>query len=251
MENKEIKLKFNSVTGDYEINHKGFSWVSDGRRPYIIIRKKVGKKYISTYRLLMSALKKTVEKAENRIVCRYENYIAFGKKLPFALICTAEITGDNTVTFSVKAENETGYDIQAVYFPAPFNSKEKGKNPIISTPCARVFYFPTATGKTLHPLSALLTTCAKSTPATAICPSGAGSVTVIPLRQSLKRRTMPVCSLRLVGIRLLSIPFTGCPLSVSSLTNGKSGLFSMKTATTTPLPRITASILWKRVSLCQ
>ena len=127
MEKKELKLKFNSVTGDYEINHKGFSWVSDGRRPYIIIRKKVGKKYISTYRFLMSALKKTVEKAENRIVCRYENYIAFGKKLPFALICTAEITGDNTVTFSLKAENETGYDIQAVYFPAPFNSKEKGK----------------------------------------------------------------------------------------------------------------------------
>ena len=56
MEKKELKLKFNSVTGDYEINHKGFSWVSDGRRPYII-RKKVGKKYISTYRLLMSALK--------------------------------------------------------------------------------------------------------------------------------------------------------------------------------------------------
>lgn len=28
----------------------------------------------------------------------------------------------------MKAENETDYDIQAVYFPAPFNSKHKGKN---------------------------------------------------------------------------------------------------------------------------
>ena len=127
MSGKSIKLNFNSVTGNYEINHKGFSWVSDGRRPYIIIRKKVGKKYISTYRLLGSALKKTVEKSEDRIVCRYENYIAFGKKLPFTLVCTAKITGEDTVTFSLEAENETGYDIQAVYFPAPFNSKEKGK----------------------------------------------------------------------------------------------------------------------------
>ncbi|MGN0469245.1 MAG: hypothetical protein ACI4GY_11025, partial [Acutalibacteraceae bacterium] len=101
MESKSLKLNYNAATGDYEITHKGFSWVSDGRRPYIIIRKKVGKKYISTYRLLMSALKKTVEKDENRIVCRYENYIAFGKKLPFAIICTAEITGEDTVTFSL------------------------------------------------------------------------------------------------------------------------------------------------------
>ncbi len=127
MKNKDLQLSYSPVTGDYEIKHKGFSWVSDGRRPYIIIRKKVGKKYISTYRPLMSALKKTVEKDENRIVCRYENYIAFGKKLPFALICTAEITGENTVEFSIKAENETGFDIQAVYFPAPFNAKKKGE----------------------------------------------------------------------------------------------------------------------------
>lgn len=125
--NKSIQLFFNKRTGNYEIIHKGFSWVSDGRRPYIIIRKKIGKKYVSTYRLLSSALKKTVEKSEDKIVCRYENYVAFGKKLPFALICTAEVTGDNSVTFSLKAENETGYDIQEVYFPAPFNSKEKGE----------------------------------------------------------------------------------------------------------------------------
>lgn len=124
---KNTQLFFNKRTGDYEIVHKGFSWVSDGRRPYIIIRKKIGKKYVSTYRLLSSALKKTVEKSEDKIVCRYENYVAFGKKLPFALVCTAEVTGDNSVTFSLKAENETDYHIQSVYFPAPFNSKEKGE----------------------------------------------------------------------------------------------------------------------------
>ncbi|MGN0528580.1 MAG: DUF5696 domain-containing protein, partial [Eubacterium sp.] len=51
---------------------------------------------------------------------------AFGKLLNFTLILTAKITGEDTAEFSVKAENETGYDIQAVYFPAPFNSKKKG-----------------------------------------------------------------------------------------------------------------------------
>lgn len=127
MKNGNIKLTFSPVTGDYEIKHNGFSWVSDGRRPYIILRKKVGKRYISTFRPLQSALKKQVETTENRVICRYSHFVAFGKLLDFTLVCTAEITGDDTVEFSLRAENETGFDVQAVYFPAPFNSKEKGK----------------------------------------------------------------------------------------------------------------------------
>lgn len=127
MKNGNIKLTFNPVTGDYEIVRNGFSWVSDGRRPYIILRKKAGKRYISTFRPLQSALKKQVETTENRVICRYSHFVAFGKLLDFTLVCTAEITGDDTVEFSLRAENETGFDVQAVYFPAPFNSKEKGK----------------------------------------------------------------------------------------------------------------------------
>ena len=127
MKNGNIKLIFNPVTGDYEIIHNSFSWVSDGRRPYIILRQKVGKRYISTFRPLQSALKKQVETTENRVICRYSHFVAFGKLLDFTLVCTAEITGDDTVEFSLRAENETGFDVQAVYFPAPFNSKEKGK----------------------------------------------------------------------------------------------------------------------------
>ena len=127
MKNGNIKLTFSPVTGDYEIKHNGFSWVSDGRRPYIILRQKVGKRYISTFRPLQSALKKQVETTKNRVVCRYSHFVAFGKLLDFTLVCTAEITGDDTVEFSLRAENETGFDVQAVYFPAPFNSKEKGK----------------------------------------------------------------------------------------------------------------------------
>lgn len=122
-----IKLSCNRKNGDYEIIHKGFSWVSDGRKPYIIIRKKIGEKYISTFRLLSSALRKETQQSPTKIVRRYSDFVAFGKKLPFTLVCTAEIIGTDTVEFSLKAENETGYDIQAVYFPAPFNSKVRGE----------------------------------------------------------------------------------------------------------------------------
>lgn len=126
MKKSNIKLKINELTGDYEIEHNGFSWVSDGRRPYIILRKKIGGKYISTYRSLYSALKKTFEYSDDRIVTKLSRFTAFGRVLDFTLILTARITGTDTVEFSLKAENETGYDIRAVYFPAPFNSKKKG-----------------------------------------------------------------------------------------------------------------------------
>ena len=36
----DTQLRFNSANGNYEIIHKGFSWVSDGRKPYIEIRRK-------------------------------------------------------------------------------------------------------------------------------------------------------------------------------------------------------------------
>lgn len=124
---RKLRILCSHINCDYEVIYNGFSWVSDGRRPYVIIRKKAGSKYISTYRPFSSALKKSIETKPNCIICRYSSFIAFGKKLDFTLICKAEITGENTVEFSLKAENETGYDIQAVYFPAPFNSKNKGK----------------------------------------------------------------------------------------------------------------------------
>lgn len=125
---RKLRLLCNHINCDYEIIYNGFSWVSDGRRPYVIIRKKAKNKYISTYRPFSSALKKSIETKKNCIICRYNSFVAFGKKLDFTLICTAKIVGENAVEFSLKAENETGYEIQAVYFPAPFNSKIKGKN---------------------------------------------------------------------------------------------------------------------------
>lgn len=128
LQTSHLKILYSPIRGNYEIIYNGFTWISDGRKPYVIIRKKVGGKYISTYRPLMSALHKTVENGKNSIICRYSGFFAFGKKQDFTLICTAKVTGKHTVEFSLKAENETGYEIQAVYFPAPFNAKKKGKD---------------------------------------------------------------------------------------------------------------------------
>ena len=103
MTKSTIKLNFSKFSGNYEIIHNGFSWISDGRKPYITIRKKFGDKYISVSRPFWSALKKKTEFSEGKIVTRYSDFIAFGKKLPFTLVCTAEITGEATVEFSLKA----------------------------------------------------------------------------------------------------------------------------------------------------
>lgn len=142
MKDKSLQLKINEITGSYEIAHKGFSWVSDGRTPYIIIRKKVGEKYLSTYRTLHSATKRKFEYGDSKIVVTLSGYVAFGKRLGFSLVLTAEITGENTVEFSVRAENETGYDIRTVYFPAPFNSKKKGKKSYHVDPMRQGFLLP-------------------------------------------------------------------------------------------------------------
>lgn len=142
MTGNNIKLKFSEFSGNYEITHNGFSWISDGRKPYITVRRKVGNKYIAISRSLRSASKKNTSFSDRKIVTRYSGFRAFGKKLPFTLVCTAEITGENTVEFSLKAENETGYDIQAVYFPAPFNSKSKAKNSYHVDPMRQGFILP-------------------------------------------------------------------------------------------------------------
>ena len=137
-----IKLKINEITGDYEIVHNGFSWVSDGRAPYIIIRKKAGKKYLSTYHTLYSAPKKKFSYTDRAVITRLSGFVAFGKVLDFTLVLTAEITGENTCEFSVRAENETDCDIRAVYFPAPFNSKKKGKRSYHVDPMRQGFILP-------------------------------------------------------------------------------------------------------------
>ena len=142
MKKSNLKLKINEITGDYEVIHNGFSWISDGRKPYIIIRKKAGNKYVSTYRPLYSALKKSFTYTADSIITTLSGYIAFGKMYDFKIILTAKITGNDTCEFSIKAENEIGYDIQAVYFPAPFNSKKKGSYSYHIDPMRQGFILP-------------------------------------------------------------------------------------------------------------
>lgn len=120
-------ISYNEKNGNYEIIHKGFHWVSDGRRPFITVRSlekgKIRTKKIS----LMSASQKSTVREEGSVTTRLSGYKAFGRVLPFTLICKAELSKENTVSFSVSAENETTPDIEGIYFPAPFNSKNKGK----------------------------------------------------------------------------------------------------------------------------
>ncbi|MBQ3006669.1 MAG: hypothetical protein IJD78_03810 [Clostridia bacterium] len=148
-----MKLNFSKSNGSYEIIHNGFSWVSDGRKAYITVRQKNNKgKYISKNCFLQSARKKETEISDNKTVTVYSGFTAFSKKLPFSLICTAEIISDNTVEFSLKAENETSYDIEAVYFPAPFNSKHKGKNSYHVDPMRQGFILPDGQIKHIIPM---------------------------------------------------------------------------------------------------
>lgn len=230
-----MKLSFSPVTGNYEITYNGFEWSNDGRKPYIILRKKVGGKYISTYRPLQSALHKEVEKTEDKIICRYSNYIAFGRKMPFTLICTAKITGDDMVEFSLKTENETGFDIQAVYFPAPFNAKKKCKNSYAVDPMRQGFIMPDGYKKTLCRRLHLLTIFAKSTRATHICRFGAESAAVTAFLQSLKLRLTPQCSPHSADTAHSSIPFIGSLLLESSPMSEKSALLSTMNAIITQL----------------
>lgn len=119
----DLSVSFSPKSHRYEIIYRGFSWINEGRPPYVIIRQKMGKKYVKTLRTLGMAAQTAFSCSGGRITARYGGFTAFGRRLPFTLVCTAEITGENTVEFSVKAENEEGMEISAVYFPGPFNAK--------------------------------------------------------------------------------------------------------------------------------
>lgn len=122
------KIKFNPCSSRYTVESNGGTWVNTGRKPYIILRKKVGKKYIYTYRPFSLAGEKIHKVTENAIESRYSGFFAFGKKYDFTLVCTAKITGEGKAEFSVRAENETGMDIHAVAYPAPFNALNPDRN---------------------------------------------------------------------------------------------------------------------------
>ncbi len=137
-----IKLNFIEKNNSYEISYNGFLWVNEGRKSFVSVCKRNGRNQKCKDLFFESAKSKKTEFSENKIVTRYSDFYFEGEKLPFALVCTAEVIDDNAVVFSLKSENETDYDIQGVYFPAPFNSKTKGKNSYHIDPMRQGFILP-------------------------------------------------------------------------------------------------------------
>ena len=135
-----LKISFNEQKDSYEISYNGFSWVNDGRKSFVTVSKPDGKKNKDL--LFKSAKSKKTEYSDNKIVTRYSDFYLDGKKMPFTLVCTAEVVGNNEVIFSLDSENETGYDIQGAFFPAPFNSKAKGKASYHIDPMRQGFILP-------------------------------------------------------------------------------------------------------------
>ena len=121
----DTKIKFTPRGDRYTVESRGGVWVNTGRKPYVILRKKLGRKYIYTYRPFFLAAEKIHRVTESSIESRYGGFAAFGKRYDFTLVCTAKITGEGRAEFSVRAENETGLDIHAVAYPAPFDGREK------------------------------------------------------------------------------------------------------------------------------
>lgn len=140
--NKNIKLSFNENTNSYYISHNGFSWVNDGRNPFVEISKKIGNKQKIKKLSLKSAKTKNTKFIENKIVTYYSDFFFGNEKLPFTIICTAEVVENDSVVFSLKVENEIGNQIQGVFFPGAFNSKNKAQNSYHVDPMRQGFILP-------------------------------------------------------------------------------------------------------------
>ena len=118
-----VTLSLDERTLSFRITADGFTWISQGRKPYLTLRKKAGKKYIKMRQLLTSAKKKEFSLDGGKITARLGGFSFLGER-PFTLVCSAEITAESRVVFSVKAENETDMSVASVYFPGAFNAEK-------------------------------------------------------------------------------------------------------------------------------
>ena len=123
---EKLQLKFNEKNNSYEICFDGFLWMNDGTKAYVSVYEKKGKGTKVKNIPFSSAESVKTEYEKNKIITRYDGFYLSGKKLPFALICTAEIIDSDSVVFSLMSENETEYCIQGAVYPGAFNSKTKG-----------------------------------------------------------------------------------------------------------------------------
>ena len=77
----DLTVSFLTKNRKYEINYKGFSWVNEGRPPYIIIRHKIGRNYAHTIRTFGCALEKQFSCVDNRITARYSGFLGIREKI--------------------------------------------------------------------------------------------------------------------------------------------------------------------------
>ena len=139
---EKLKISFNEKKNSYEVCYDGFSWINDGKKAYVSVYRKNGNKEIVKKLPFTSAKVTVTEYLKNKVVTRYSDFCFEGEKLPFTLICTAEIIDGNSVVFSLKSENETEYCIQGAVYPGAFNSKINGKNSYHIDPMRQGFILP-------------------------------------------------------------------------------------------------------------
>ena len=148
---EKLQLKFNEKNNSYEICFDGFLWMNDGAKAYVSVYEKKGKGAKVKNIPFSSAESVKTEYEKNKIITRYDGFYLSGKKLPFALICTAEIIDSDSVVFSLKSENETEYCIQGAVYPGAFNSKTKGENSYHVDPMRQGFILPDGYMKNFFP----------------------------------------------------------------------------------------------------
>lgn len=124
----DLRLNYDDSIKAYEIRYKDFLWVNDGEKPNVILREKTEEGYVKTRCLLQNAQHQEITKTESKITVRYSGFEGKHGMYSLELLCTAEITGDNTVCFAVKTEHDGECDIESVYFPGAFNSVESGED---------------------------------------------------------------------------------------------------------------------------
>ena len=73
---------------------------------------------------------------------KFNELYTLGIDIGSTTVKVAVLDNDNEVVFSLKSENETDYDIQGVFFPAPFNSKAKGNASYHIDPMRQGFILP-------------------------------------------------------------------------------------------------------------
>ena len=139
--NKKISINFDEKNVSYTISYNGFTWINDGRKPFVAVSKNIGDKQKVKNILLKSAKTKNTEYTENKITTSYSDFFLDGEQLSFTIICTAEVI-DGDIVFSLKTENETSNQIQGIFFPGGFNSKNKTQKSYHVDPMRQGFILP-------------------------------------------------------------------------------------------------------------